>query len=131
MAKDNLLTRDQILEAVDLDFEVVEVPEWGGKVRVRALTGTERDAFESSLVASSGKVQKVDTQNIRAKLCSLTMVDSEGAQLFGMKDVAILGAKSAAALDRVYEVASRLSKISKEDVEELEGNSESDLSAGS
>lgn len=128
MAKETLLSRDQILEMEDLDYEVVEVPEWGGKVRVRALTGTERDAFESSLVKGTGKIQKVDTQNIRAKLCSLTMVDSEGERLFSHQDIKVLGAKSAAALDRVYDVASRLSKISKEDVEELEGNSELALS---
>ena len=125
---ETFLSRDEVLGAQDLEFEVVEVPEWGGKVRVRGLTGTERDAFESSLVKTAGKIQKVDTANIRAKLCGLTMVDAEGTRLFSDKDVTLLGQKSAAALDRVYAVASRLSKISKEDVEELSGNSESALS---
>lgn len=118
-----LLDRDSILKATDIEYEIVEVPEWGGKVRVRALTGTQRDAFESSMVVGEGKKQKVTTQNIRAKLVQLTVVDMNGAQLFGPTDIAFLGAKSAAALDRVYEVAARLSKISKEDVDELAGNS--------
>lgn len=118
-----LLSREQVLEALDLEFEVVDVPEWGGKVRVKGLTGQERDWFESSLIITTGKIQKVDTQNIRAKLCAMCMVDNDGSRLFSDQDVALLGRKSAAALDRVYEVASRLSKISKEDVEELAGNS--------
>ncbi len=44
-----LLTKDDILGADDLATEDVEVPEWGGCVRVRALTGTERDAFEAAM----------------------------------------------------------------------------------
>jgi len=45
-----LLTRDAILEAQDLQHEEVYIPEWGGSVRVRTLTGAERDAFEQSIV---------------------------------------------------------------------------------
>ena len=119
-----LLGRDQILSAEDLEYEIVDVPEWGGKVRVRALTGSERDQFEASLVKEAGKIRKIDTANIRAKLVSLSIVDGEGNRLFGESDIALLGQKSAAALDRVFESAQKLSKISKEDVEELEGNSE-------
>ena len=48
------LTRDAILQATDLTFEDVAVPEWGGVVRVRGLTGTERDAFEASVVGRQG-----------------------------------------------------------------------------
>lgn len=124
----SLLSRDQVLGAEDLSYEIVDVPEWGGKVRVRGLTGTERDAFEASMVKSTGKIQKIDTANIRAKLCALTMVDDEGERLFTDSDVALLGKKSASALDRVYDAAARLSKITKEDVDELAGNSASDPS---
>jgi hypothetical protein len=48
-----------------------------------------------------------------------------------MGDINTLGQKSAAALDRVYEVAARLSKISKEDVDELAKNSGKGRSRGS
>jgi len=131
MTKNMLLSRDEILSASDLTFEVVDVPEWGGAVRVRGLTATERDHFESSLIQGTGKIQKINTQNIRSKLCTLTIVDEEGVRMFNDADIAILGQKSAAALDRVYDVASRLSKLSKDDVDELVGNSESDHSGDS
>ena len=38
-----MLTREQILGLSDLPREEVRIPEWGGVVFVRALTGSERD----------------------------------------------------------------------------------------
>ena len=38
-----LLSKEQILAAEDLPHKDVPVPEWKGTVRVRALTGFERD----------------------------------------------------------------------------------------
>jgi len=119
-----LLTRDAILQADDLPRELVEVPEWSGSVYVRALTGIERDAFEQSVVEQKGKSTKMNLRNIRAKLVALTAVDEEGKRLFTDDDAALLGKKSAAALDRVFDVAQRLSGLRQEDVEELAGNSE-------
>ncbi|WP_461367541.1 hypothetical protein [Candidatus Darwinibacter acetoxidans] len=124
MAKVKILTRDAILQAEDLPCELVEVPEWSGSVYVRALTGIERDAFEQSVVEQKGKSTKMNLRNIRAKLVALTAVDEEGKRLFTDDDAALLGKKSAAALDRVFDVAQRLSGLRQEDVEELAGNSE-------
>ena len=58
--------------------------------------------------------------NVRAKLCAWCIVD-EGRRprVFADADIVALGAKSAAALDRIYDVASDLSGITDEDVEEL------------
>ncbi len=70
----------------------------------------------------------MNLQNIRAKLVALTVVDEQGNRIFKDEDVKWLGNKSAAALDRIFEVAQRLSGLRDEDVEELAKNSESDLS---
>ena len=51
MAKVKILTRDAITASGGTSLKCwVEVPEWGGCIYVRTLTGTERDAFESSVV---------------------------------------------------------------------------------
>jgi len=131
MAKVKILTRDAILQAEDLPRELVEVPEWGGCVYVRTLTGTERDAFEASVVEQRGKSTKMNLRNIRAKLVALTVVDEEGNRIFSDADVGQLGKKSAVVLDRLFEVAQRLSGLKDEDVEELAKNSEDDLSEDS
>lgn len=118
------LSRDAILAADDVQFEDVEVPEWGGKVRVKSLTGKERDALESSMIVGKGKNANVNLNNLRAKLVARSVVDEDGKRIFTDDDIAALGAKSAAALTRVYEVAQRLSGITQEDVDELTKNSE-------
>ena len=117
-----LLSKQDILNARDLSTEDICVPEWGGTVRVRSLTGKERDAFEASLMSGEGKKRKVDLANIRAKLVAMCIVDEAGAREFDDVEVAALGAKSAAALDRVFSVCQRLNGLSAADVEELEGN---------
>lgn len=117
-----LLTRDAILQAVDLPHEDVEVPEWGGVVRVRGLTGVERDKFETSIVIRKGNKTDVNTENMRAKLVALCVVDEEGKRVFSGGDIKLLGQKSAVALDRVFSVAQGLSGLQPEDIEELEKN---------
>lgn len=126
-----ILTRDAILQAKDLPKELVAVPEWGGEVYVRALTGAERDSFEQSMLEQKGKSSKMNLKNVRAKLVALTVVDEDEKRLFSDDDVKFLGNKSAAALNRIFEVAQRLSGLRPEDVEELTKNSESDQSEDS
>lgn len=126
-----LLTKSAILSADDLKTEDVEVPEWGGTVRVRAFSGCERDAFEASLVRGDGKDRKVDLTNMRARLVALTVVDETGQKLFTHDDVDLLGSKSGAALDRVFAVAQKLNGLSGADVEELTKNSSGAPSADS
>ena len=123
-----LLTRDAILQADDLPTEDVEVPEWGGTVRVRGLTGAERDAFEASIVEQRGKKTHFNMVNLRARLVALSVVDEDGKRVFSDSDVKALGHKSAVALQRVFKAAQRLSGLTAEDVEELAKNLESDQS---
>lgn len=126
-----LLTKDAILSANDLVTEDVEVPEWGGTVRVRAISGTERDTFEQTIVTRRGKNVQTNLANIRAKMVALCVVDEAGQRLFNDSDVAALGKKSAAALDRVFTVAQRLAGLTDEDVDELAENLESGQNAAS
>ena len=123
----NHLTRDDILQRQDITTEEVEVPEWGGTVRVRGMSGVERDKFEASLLAPEtpqkgrrrqAQARQTNIENIRAKLCAWCIVDEGGNRMFVDADLAALGAKSAAALDRVFGVAQRLSGITEEDVDE-------------
>lgn len=119
-----LLTKEQILRVKDIETRTVHVPEWGGDVMVRGMTGIERDQFESKILDQSGKKAKVNLQNARARLVAITVVDEAGDRLFTENEVVLLGTKSATALSRVYDVAAALSGISDEDIEELLGNSE-------
>jgi hypothetical protein len=124
------LTRDAILAAASLKTEEVDVPEWGGIVLVRELSGRERDEWEASLAVQRGKQMVPDVANMRAKLAARCIVGADLEPVFTQQDVAALGELSAAALDRVFEVASRLSGLSETDLEEMQGNSAAAIPGG-
>lgn len=114
-----LLSRDAILSAADLVYEDVEVPEWGGVVRVKALSGRERDKYEASVTERKGKKTSFNLANLRARLVQLATVDEEGKPLFNPRDIEALGKKSAAALDRVFGKALEMAGMTDEDLEEM------------
>lgn len=129
-----ILSKSDILAAQDLQTQEVSVPEWGGSVRVRSLTGTERDVFETALVKVVDGKRIPDMDNLRAKLLAATLVDENGTPLFSIADVGdlgCLGSKSAAALDRIFGVAQRLNGMAAESVEAAVKNSEPGPSDGS
>lgn len=131
------LTKDDILGADDRMTEIVPVPEWGGTVTVRALSGTERDKYEASMVrysknAKGGiEVAGVESGNVRARLVSLSIVDDDGSRMFSDADVLALGDKSASALNTVFDVARRLSGLSDADVEALTAGLKADRNGSS
>lgn len=136
------VSRQNIADADDISEEDVRVPEWAPKgasqaqraaavVRVRGLTGTQRDEFEASIITEKADptkkgrtVTKVDTTKMRAKLVVKSVVHpptspQAGQPMFDDTDIGWISAKGAAALDRVFSVAQRLSGLSDDDVEAL------------
>lgn len=132
-----LLSAAEILGADDATYELVAVPEWGkdAGVRLRSLSGEERDAFEKGSVKVTGKgkneTREVVLDGIRARLVAASAVDEKGERLFTDAQAAALRKKNGAVLDRLFAVAQRLSGLSKEDVDELAGESEADPNSSS
>ena len=114
------LNAETILKADDSGKpEKVDVPEWGGFVYVRVMSGVERDRWE--LLITKG-MDKASTANIRASLASFVCCDESGKRLFTDNQASNLGIKSSVALDRIFEVAQRVNCLKDEDIKELEGN---------
>lgn len=112
-----LLTRDQILSANDLpEMKKVSVPEWGGEVFVKVMTGRERDAFEKAHLDTKGS-------DVRARMVAATVCDETGKPLFSLNDVNALAAKSWIALNRVVEASSEINQVSEAAIADLEKNS--------
>lgn len=123
-----LLTREQIVAANDLPSEVVAVPEWGGDVRVRTLTATERDKMSLELMGADGKPNFAE---FNLRLVAAAMVDESDNPYFGQDEIEALGRKSSLALQRVTDVAQRLNGITEDKIQAAEGNSAGGQSAGS
>jgi len=108
------LTRAAILAADDLPREPVDMPEWGGRIWVRALTAGEREAWESKYLGDGVSSGATPVALIRASLAAFACCDEAGKPLFSEADVPALAAKSAAAVQRVWRVAARLNGLGAE-----------------
>ena len=113
------LDRAAILAAKDIPTEVITVPEWGGDVLVKALTSEERDAWENFCAEQRERWGTRIANNIRASLAVRSVVDEEGKRLFTDAEVELIGAKAGSAVDRITDVAMRLSRIGTADLEQL------------
>jgi len=117
-----LLNKAAILGVEDLKHEDVPVPAWGGTIRLRTMTGAERDEFRAAAAAGEGGVPM---GKFSAILLAATAVDESGARMFTLDDVEALGEKSAEALDTVVAVAMRLNGLGGAAVSDAEKNSAS------
>ena len=117
-----LLNKAAILGAEDLTHEDVPVRAWGGSVRVRVMTGAERDEFRGAIATDDGKVPM---GKFTAALLVATCIDENGARLFDIEDMEALKEKSAAALDVLADVAMRLNGLGGSAVSDAAKNSAS------
>ena len=99
------LTRDAILGLDDLPRVEVAIPEWGGSVFVRALTGGERDQLERMIAKDAVS---------RASIVALCVVDEKGERLFAQKDVEKLAGKHGGALEKIVSAALSFNSLSAE-----------------
>lgn len=105
--------RDQIFAADDLDRETVEVPEWGVTLEVRTPDGATR--------AKIAKIVGADEPNVELVYPALlipTLFDPDtGEQIFTVDDADAVNAKSGLVLERLSEVALRVSGVTQEALE--------------
>lgn len=115
------LGREAILGMDDLPIREVGVRDWKTTVHVRTLTGAERDAFEDA-VQTAQQDGRLHLTGLKARLVVLTACDAHGVRLFGDEDVDALNAKSAAAINVLFEVAQQMNGLTARDVEEMVEN---------
>lgn len=112
-----LTSRAAILDLADLGEPVrVHVPEWNDDVFLRRPTANDRDAWELYCAEHATKPKSV----WRAKLASMLICDESGKLLFTPADIEKLGAKSAAAVHRIWQAGIRMMNVTEEEVRELE-----------
>jgi hypothetical protein len=108
-----------------VEWRDIDVPEWGGSVRVQELTAAEKDEMNSFMFEIDGSDYTLNMQNATTRLVVFSVRDADGNRLWpntkkGIAEVATLGS---AGCERVAEVARELSKMTKESRKRVEGNS--------
>ena len=118
-----VLSRDAILAVKDLkEPQRVEVPEWGGAIFVKEMTGHEREQFET-FAASKVKDGKMDLSGLRISLLLVMLVDCNGLRIFGPEDASKLNSKSGTVLAKLGGIAQELNGLGATAPEELRKNS--------
>lgn len=117
-----LLTREQLVEAskAELPRRTVTIPELGGEVIVRGMSGKDLSLFNESLFTGKGKKRKVVTVNIQAKMAARCIEDADGRRMFSDDDAQWLGNIRADALGRIFTAIQELSGLGDDEDEDDE-----------
>lgn len=91
-----------------------------GQVEVRGLTAAGRDEWEQRIYNAKGRTLK----NMRASLVTLCLYEG-GKPMFQADEIDAVGELPARVVDRLWDIATRLSGLGSNDKDELEGNCES------
>lgn len=149
-AKTGYLSRDEILDAEDREYRDVDVPEWGGRVRVASLGAAARVEFLGRIGAgvpagaaaaiargedpSDLGFGKIDAAAILREMpwvVAQAVVDGDGELLFSLEDVDRLSRRSFAALQRVFDAACEISGLAKKGVDDAGKGSSASTPGGS
>lgn len=129
-----LLNKDQINAVVDRKWEDVPVPEWGGDVRLMELSAADRGYIEAGSVVAQGQTPQLRVDSLktyREKLVMFGLVDEHFNRLYSNKEIAELGKKSGAVIERLAAKVQELSGMGRFAQKEAEGNSDAAPSGSS
>lgn len=119
------LTAESILQADDFVFQDVDVPEWGGTVRVRSLSGAQRVTLKKAIDNKQ--------ENIDEMLCVMAIVDEDGNRILHQNQIQELTKKNTKAITRIAIKVLEISGLRdpQKAVKDAEKNSDATLSADS
>lgn len=109
------LTAEQILSADDFRYAEVDVPEWGGTVRVRTMSAKQRDAL-NRMFKDRGEVESTEFMLL------MCVVDENGNRVLKREHLDMLKEKSVAPINRIVKAISDLMGTSSDAVESAEKN---------
>jgi hypothetical protein len=113
--------------------EAVEL-EGRGKVWIRGLQADERDEYEQSLIERGpdgrSRIKRVQ-RNVRASLVIRCLVDEQGERMFQDNQVDAIGKVDAAVIDKLWDIARKLSGMDTEEIAKLAADFDSAQENGS
>lgn len=113
-----LLGKEQLLQSPSLATQDVELPEFGGTLRIREWTGADNDAFGKAVDGI-----KFDGAMFAAAV-AVSAVDDRGNRLFDMNGdlTRIASTWPKSALQRVWNAVQSMNRIGQQGLEDAEKN---------
>jgi len=106
-----MLSREQILNKVDIEIKEIPVPEWGGSIFIRQLSRGEQDTYLKRQYGdtrlkqdSKARNQEISAVNIYghdAYLCVCGICNEDGTPVFKQTDVEDLKKKNGMVIGRI------------------------------
>ena len=109
------LTAAEILEADDLKIVEVDVPEWGGVVRLRPMSAEEVIAFNEVNKDASKKHAAV-------RVTATCLVNEDGTPMFTQAQIDKLSKKSLAAFMKIQRVAMKINGLDDKEIKEVKND---------
>lgn len=118
-----LLTAQQILAAAEtreVATKDVSVPELGGKVRVRELSGSMRNRLEATYATIRGGGDSKALDNVTAQIVAACLVDDRDRPMLTVNEVKRLAAAQPKVVFRLRQAIVDISAIDEDDLGDLE-----------
>lgn len=122
-----ILGRTQVDAAPDLKHIDVDVPEWGGTVRLAELSSRDRSIIEATTIGVKGQAVQIRIEafkTLRERVVAAAMVDDQGIRLYKDTELDALGKKSGQVVERLFDIVQDLSGMTPKAAQDAEGNSE-------
>ena len=104
------------IKAAKLRYEDVEVPEWGGTVRIQQMSALESMEFSEE----AAELKKKHNRSVGLYLMLVYSArDEQGQRIFAVDDIPFLMEKGIAVLNRLQMIALRLNRSGVEEKEVL------------
>ena len=124
----SLLDRDALMCADRLAVVDIDLPELGGTVRLREMSGADSEAYFDWIQQHRSTVGG----GIRAAALVFSAIDADGNRLLGVDDIDQINRTwPYRILDRLFDEHEKLNAVSKDDLESAEKNSAKTQSADS
>lgn len=114
----DFLTVGKILDSDDIKYEPLEIPEWGGKVLLKSLSGEERDKVERmARQFSAGEIP-----GYSAEIAAMTVCDGNKKLLFTNAELPRLRKKSGAILRKIFDAVAKQNLLTPDAIQDAAKN---------
>ena len=120
-----IANRNALLKLCERRYIDLDLEDAGVTVRIQSLSEKEKSAYETRLIAKSGRgILRDRLQDATRRLIALCLVDENNDRIFLDSDVNQIGEMDSFVSSRIYDAAQEHCGFNKGDIEDTVGNSE-------